>query len=291
MKKRAISDFENGFLLLVFLLIIQQLIIYIKVGVGNPLTMEMYVLSFTGLLSIVFGYFIGFRAAIGYSLVFIGGFLTYLLLGRYDVEMFHYIWMLVVAFCSISSAFLNSTRNQIYENEEYMQMIEEDAMYVDPTTKLMTDNAMYDTVAKHTALAYRYDSYSFCIMMIRIEFIETIRLNLGTQEFQSLLNEISKTVRASLRIEDYKFLINGERFIIIFPMTPVGNLQVIKNRINKQIREIKVYDKNERLLEIILKAGIMEYNKINHETFSDIKKLLLALERRTEEDIHAEYKA
>lgn len=291
MKNRAIADFENGFLILVFLLIFQQMIIYIRVGLGNPLSMELYILSFTGLLSVVFGYFLGFRAAIGYSLLYIGAFMSYLLIGRYDIEMFHYIWILVIPFCSVSSAFLNVTRNQIYENEAYMQMMSEDAMYVDPATKLMTDNAMYDTVAKHTALAHRYQAYGFCIMMLRIEFVETIRLNLGEKEFQSLLNEISKTVRASLRIEDYKFLIKGERFIIIFPMTPVENLNTIRDRIKQSVGELEVYDKNERLLNIILKAGIMEYNEVNHETFQDIQKLLLALERKTEEDIHAEYKA
>lgn len=289
MNKRSLREHEISFLFLISLIIVQIFLVFINLYHTQSFPIESFTIVIVELIAILLAYFLGIIPATFFALVYIVGYIFYIITGENNINLITYILLFFVPLSTIYAGNMNRLRKQISNDLIKLDNLEKVQLKRDPYTNLENEIAFKEVISKNSNLAYRYTDYSFSVFMIRLEFIETLKTLLDVREFSNLLEKVASIIQNSIREEDYKFIVSNDRFIIITPMTSCRNVEPAIRRILDGINEIEIKDKNGENIDIVVKVGCKVYSKDEHDSFKDHKKILLDLQKATEVDVYGEY--
>ena len=289
MNKRSLRGHEFSFLFLMTLITVQIFLVFLGVYYSQGFLVESFTVVVVELIAILLAYFLGIVPATFFSLVYVVGYIFYVIVGENTVNLITYVLLFFVPLSTIYAGNMNRTRKQIINDLIKLDSLEKIQLKMDPHTHLENETAFKEALSKHSNLSYRYPEYSFSVFMFKLEFKETLKTLLDVREFSSLLEKVAGVIQNSIREEDYKFIVNNDRFIVITPMTSCRNVEPAIRRILDGINKIQIKDKNNEDINIVIKVGCRVYSKDEHDMFKDYKKILLELEKATEVDVYGEY--
>lgn len=289
MNKRNLKSYEIDYLMLIILIIVQVFLIFVNIYNTQKFPIGDFTIVIVELISILLAYISGMIPAAVFSIVYIVGYIVYVINGENNVTLVNYILMFFVPLSTIYAGNMNRARKNIINDLIKLGELEETQLKMDPHTNLENEFAFKEVLSKQSNLAYRYEMYNFSIFMFRLEFIDTLRSLLDVKEFNNLLEKIAEVIQKSIREEDYKFIVSNNRFVIITPLTSSEKVSTAIRRILEKVQQIDVRDSKGDIVNIILKVGGFDYSKENHEMFKNHQSILLELQKSTEVDVYGEY--
>ncbi|ANY73741.1 GGDEF domain-containing protein [Paenibacillus ihbetae] len=287
--KRFIQRMVWGYVLLIGLAILQELLIYWNVFRDQSFTL--LELGFS--IGCIAALLLGFLAPPGVSVVgifvYIVAYFVWLTThAEVDVLSISWLWLLPA-----NVAVATSIKSGLIRNKRLMERLEELQRRnpeVDLATSLGNKEAFKETLIKQSNLANRYsDTYNFCLAMFKIEFLPMVRESLGSQGYVQLLASLSEGIRNHIRYEDYKFALDEGRFIVLLPMTNQEYLKALTDRIKHALMDMPFQDRKGGELKLVIRAGALVFAKEQFRKYEDADAVIAALERNTETDLIGEY--
>ncbi|EHB65999.1 GGDEF domain-containing protein [Paenibacillus lactis] len=287
--KRFIQRMVWGYVLLIGLAILQELLIYWNVFRDQSFTL--LELGFS--IGCIAALLLGFLAPPGVSVVgifvYIVAYFVWLTThAEVDVLSISWLWLLPA-----NVAMATSIKSGLIRNKRLMERLEELQRRnpeVDLATSLGNKEAFKETLIKQSNLANRYsDTYNFCLAMFKIEFLPMVRESLGSQGYVQLLASLSEGIRNHIRYEDYKFALDEGRFIVLLPMTNQEYLKALTDRIKHALMDMPFQDRKGGELKLVIRAGALVFAKEQFRKYEDADAVIAALERNTETDLIGEY--
>ncbi len=289
MNKRNLESYEASYLVLISFIVVQLFLIFVNIYNTQKFAIENFTVVVVELIAILFSYFVGIVPAAIFSIIYIVGYIVYAVNGHNNITLVGYILMFFVPLSTIFAGNMNRTRKKIINDLVKLSKLEEIQLKMDPHTNLENEIAFKEVLSKQSNLAYRYPSYYFSVFMLRLEFIDTLRTLLDAREFSNLLEKIAGIIQNCIREEDYKFIVNNNRFVIITPLTSSEAIAPATRRVLEGVEQLNIKDRNGAAINVVLKTGGIDYSKDKHDMFKDYKGVLLALQKATEVDIYGEY--
>lgn len=289
MKKRKIESYERYYLILITFIVLQIFLIFFNIYNTQQFPIEDFTIVIIQLIVILLSYFIGMIPAAVFSIIYIVGYIAYMINVEGSITVISYILMFFVPLLTIYAGNMNIARKEIINDLVKLYKLEEIELKIDSNTNLENENAFKEILSKHNNLANRYSNYYFSMHMFRLEFIDTIRILLDVKEFSKLLEKIARIIESSIREEDYKFIVNNNRFIVITPLTSSEAFAPAVRRILENVKGLDIIDKNGEKLNIVLKTGGIDSSRVNYEIFKNHSNTIKELQKATEVDIHGEY--
>lgn len=289
MNKRDLEGFEKAYLALITLIIIQIFIIFVNIYTTQKFPIESFTVTVIELISILLSYFLGIIPAIIFSTVYIVGYVIYVIIGEGNTTLLSYILMFFIPVVTIYAGNMNKTRTRVVNDLEKLNRLEKIQLRVDENTSFENEFAFKEVLSKNIHLANRYESYYFSMTMFRLEFVETLRRLLDVKEFNDLQENIAEVVQKCIREEDYKFIVSEGRIVLITPLTSSKSIAPAVRRILEGVGQLKIKSRDGDIVNVVLKAGSLDYSEDKKENFKDYKRVLLELQKSTEVDIYGEY--
>lgn len=289
MNKRDLEGFEKAYLALITLIIIQIFMIFVNIYTTQKFPIESFTVTVIELISILLSYFLGIIPAIIFSTVYIVGYVIYVIIGEGNTTLLSYILMFFIPVVTIYAGNMNKTRTRVVNDLEKLNRLEKIQLRVDENTSFENEFAFKEVLSKNIHLANRYESYYFSMTMFRLEFVETLRRLLDVKEFNDLQENIAEVVQKCIREEDYKFIVSEGRIVLITPLTSSKSIAPAVRRILEGVGQLKIKSRDGDIVNVVLKAGSLDYSEDKKENFKDYKRVLLELQKSTEVDIYGEY--
>lgn len=289
MNKRNLEGFEKAYLALITLIIIQMFIIFVNIYTTQKFPIESFTVTVIELISILLSYFLGIIPAIIFSIVYIIGYVFYVVSSEGSITLVSYILMFFIPITTIYAGNMNKTRNRVVNDLEKLNRLEKIQLRVDANTSFENEFSFKEVLSKNIHLANRYKSYYFSMTMFRLEFVETLRRLLEVKEFNNLQEKIAEVVQKCIREEDYKFIVSEGRIVLITPLTSSKSIVPAVRRILEGVGQLKIKSRDGDIVNVVLKAGTLDYSEDKKEVFKDYKSVLLELQKSTEVDIYGEY--
>ncbi|MBS5937976.1 diguanylate cyclase [Clostridium sartagoforme] len=289
MNKRNLEGFEKAYLALITLIIIQIFMIFVNIYTTQKFSIESFTVTVIELISILLSYFLGIIPAIIFSIVYIVGYVFYVVSGEGSITLVSYILMFFIPVVTIYAGNMNKTRKRVVNDLEKLNRLEKIQLRIDENTSFENEFAFKEVLSKNIHLANRYESYYFSMIMFRLEFVETLRRLLDVKEFNNLQEKIAAVVQKCIREEDYKFIVSEGRIVLITPLTSSKSIAPAVRRILEGVGQLKIKSRDGDIVNVVLKAGTLDYSEDKKEVFKDYKSVLLELQKSTEVDIYGEY--
>lgn len=290
MDKKSLDNYETSFLILITLIIGQLFLIFVNIYYSQSFPIEGFTIVVIQLISILLSYFFGIITATFFSLVYIVGYIFYIINSEASIDLGLYILFFFVPLSTIFAGSMNRARTDISKDLNKLKKLENMELKIDPHTNLENEAAFKDIISKNSNLANRYSEYQFSVSMFRLEFINSLKTLLGLKEFNKLLVNIADIIQSCIREEDYKFIVSNSRFTIITPLTSSEDILPALNRILEQVGRLDARDRNGEKIDLVLKTTSLDFTRDNFELFKEPKSLLIELEKSTEVDVYGEYK-
>lgn len=287
--KGLIQRMVWGYVLLIGLAILQELLVYINVFRDSSFTLLELGFSIGCLAALLLGFLVPTGVSVVCIFVYIVAYFVWLTTyAEVDVLSISWLWLLpanVAAAAFIKSGLIRNKR--LMERLEELQRKNPE---VDLATSLGNKEAFKETLVKQSNLANRYsDTYTFCLAMFKIEFLPMVRESLGSQGYAQLLASLSEGIRNHIRYEDYKFGLDEGRFIVLLPMTNQEYLKASTDRIKHALMDMPFLDRKGGELKLVIRAGALVFAKEQFRKYEDADAVIAALERNTETDLIGEY--
>ncbi len=283
------SQLQLSFIAFMFLLLLSQLFVYLIVYEFQFFSLTLFVTIDLFLLGGLIGFLFGLLPALMYSVVYIVvGVIANLTIPDRS-EFLTYLSLVFLPLVTLLGAYIHMIHKQ---NDLYVeQLIAENAQSskVDAITKLPTGDQLYQLIVKQAYLAKRYESYTFSLAMIRIDFLQTTKASLGERGYSQLTAEISQILQRCIRQEDYKFLLQDGVFILLLPLTKQAYFQHLATRIQTEFEQIECYDQNNKRFIPTIRNGVIEYETEHFNDFQKLETIILRLQKQTEVDIVLEH--
>ncbi|MGC6589406.1 GGDEF domain-containing protein [Paenibacillus sp. Dod16] len=287
--KKLIQRMVWGYVLLIGLALLQELLLYINVFRDSSFTLLELGFSVGCLAALLLGFLVPPGVSVVSIFVYIVAYFVWLTTyAEVDVLSISWLWLLpanVAAATFIKSGLIRNKR--LMERLEELQRRNPE---VDLATSLGNKGAFKETLIKQSNLANRYsDTYNFCLAMFKIEFLPMVRESLGSQGYAQLLASLSEGIRNHIRYEDYKFGLDEGRFVVLLPMTNQEYLKALTDRIKHALMDMPFQDRKGGELKLVIRTGALVFAKEQFSKHEDADAVIAALERNTETDLIGEY--
>ncbi|ETT38484.1 putative diguanylate cyclase [Paenibacillus sp. FSL R5-808] len=287
--KRWVQRAVGGYALLIGLAVLQELLVYINVFRDQSFTLLELGFAIGCLAALMLGFLAPAGVSVVCIFVYIVAYFVWLTTyAKVDVLSISWLWLLPANVAV--AAFI---KTGLVRNKRLMERLEElqrKNPEVDLATALGNKEAFRETLIKQSNLANRYsDTYNFCLVMFKIEFLPMVQESLGSQGYAQLLASLSEGIRKHIRYEDYKFALDRGRFIVLLPMTDQEYLMTLTDRIRHALVDIPSQDGKGGELNLVIRAGALVFAKEQFSQYEDADAVIAALERNTETDLIGEY--
>ncbi|AWP31041.1 MULTISPECIES: GGDEF domain-containing protein [Paenibacillus] len=287
--KRWVQRAVGGYALLIGLAVLQELLVYINVFRDQSFTLLELGFAIGCLAALMLGFLAPAGVSVVCIFVYIVAYFVWLTTyAKVDVLSVSWLWLLPANVAV--AAFI---KTGLVRNKRLMERLEElqrKNPEVDLATALGNKEAFRETLIKQSNLANRYsDTYNFCLVMFKIEFLPMVQESLGSQGYAQLLASLSEGIRKHIRYEDYKFALDRGRFIVLLPMTDQEYLMTLTDRIRHALVDIPSQDGKGGELNLVIRTGALVFAKEQFSQYEDADAVIAALERNTETDLIGEY--
>lgn len=287
--KKSLNEFETNFLILISLIVGQLLLSFVSIYYKQSFPIESLTVIVIQLIAILLSYFSGLLTAMAFSLVYIIGYIFYILNSSLAMDPVFYILLFLLPLSTIIAGNMNRARKNIDYDLEKLDLLENMEVRLDPNTNLANQSSFKDVLSKNINLAHRHPSYFFSVSMFRLDSIRELKSLLGMKEFNRLLKHLARVINYSLRNEDYKFIVSQDRFVILNPLTLSKDIEPAIMRILEDISRLEIRDFSGNMIDLNIRVGSLDFSHDRSYLFDDLDKLLLELDQSSDLEIYEEY--
>lgn len=287
--KNSLKKFEKKQVALLIVVLIELFLIYLNIYLNQRFPIEQFLVINIQLLAVVFSYVLGLFFTSAFSIIYIVALVTYIVNTGLSLTVLSSLLLLLTPFILLLAANIKKSRHQLKSDLESFEKLNVMQSRIDPFTMLENEFAFSEILKKHTNLSDRYDQYFYSVSMIRIEFLSTLRDLLDVQVFNQMIEDIASIIQTTIRTEDYKFILDNNRFAIITPLTSKEDVESAIRRILEKIEQLTIVDRHGKNIQLVIKYGTIECTHENIALFQETEKIILELQKLTEVDVHGEY--
>ncbi|MFS0724433.1 GGDEF domain-containing protein [Paenibacillus sp. 1P07SE] len=278
-----------GYALLIALAMVQELLVYFNVYLEQSFSLSDLTYSLAALAALLLGLVLPAGVSVVLTFVYLVAYFVWLATFA-DTDALTISWLLLLPANILAAALIKVTMIRSRRFTERLRQLEQRMPEVDLDTELGNKPALAEAVIKHSNLAKRYpEQYSFCLAMLRIDFLPLLQESLGSKGYAALLLELSTEIQQELRYEDYKFSIDEGRFVLLLPMTSMDHLKLTLDRIKQALMKLPLVDQKGRQLNLVIRSGALVFTEDQFSKYENINVVVAALERNTETDLIGEY--
>lgn len=284
-----LQGLQLGYILLIMLVLVQEVFVFWHIQNTQAFTTVDLIFNVVALLGLVAGVVLPFGVTVVSIFVY---FVVYLVwLATYaPSEVITITWLLVIPANMLVAALIKTYFIRSHQFVERLENLEQRNPQIDLDTALGNKLAFADAFVKQSNLARRYpDKYNFCIALFKIEFLPLVQESLGAEGYSDLLLNLSETIQKQLRYEDYKFSIDGGRFVVICPLTRPEFLDALTDRIKWAMMDMPVTDLKGGHLKLVIRAGTLVFQPDQLSKYETADDIINTLERSTETDLIGEF--
>lgn len=284
-----IRPFTIGYVALIALAVVQTVLLNLPIDQDAGGSSREIGLGLMALLALGTGFFIPLGVSVVLVFVFVVAYFVWLT-SYGPVDLLGISWMLLVPVDLLLAGLLGRglvRSRRLIERLDALQSLNPE---VDLTTNLGNRLALQDTLVKQSNLARRYsDRYGFCLMLFKIDFLPSVQEALGSRRYSEFLVDLSALIQKQIRFEDYKFSIDGGRFVVICPMTQPDDLQMLKDRIKQAMMDHRAETPSGQRVNFVVRAGGLVFREEQFSKYGDVDDVVAALVRNSETDLIGEY--
>ncbi len=129
-------------------------------------------------------------------------------------------------------------------------------LMIDSLTQIYNRKYMFERLDKEIK-RISGSNKKLCIIMLDIDHFKSVNDNFGHQCGDSVIAEIAKAIKGSIRDIDIAGRYGGEEFIVILPDTDIGRGFAVAERIRQKVMELKFC---EISLSVTISGGIVEHS-------------------------------
>ena len=152
----------------------------------------------------------------------------------------------------------------------------------DPLTRLYNRRYM-DEIIQHEILRAARQQTGIGVVMVDIDHFKQINDTYGHETGDEYLMELADFFRLKIRGSDFIFRYGGEEFILMLPESSVEDTYKYAELLRKEIKNMKIHFRGQRLPSITLSFGIAAYPDHGLDTIELIRVADKALYRAKEE--------
>lgn len=176
-----------------------------------------------------------------------------------DVEFISYIWIIAIPIASIIMGNLNKNINELqYINTKLSEQYKE-LVTIDSETGLRNLKIFYNDVNMEISKSIRHNT-NFSLMIVKLPYYGNLQTIFGENKTNEIVKHISSNIIESTRNEDIIYSLQKDMIGILMPSTSLEGSKVVKDRINKKIRELNLDLNNKgQYVNIDVKIAFLEY--------------------------------
>ncbi|WP_051654327.1 GGDEF domain-containing protein [Persephonella sp. KM09-Lau-8] len=173
---------------------------------------------------------------------------------------------------------LKETAN-LFEND-LNKIIEE--FSIDPLTGVYTRKAFFDYFSKMFSATQRNSEYKFSLILVDIDYFKSINDTYGHDGGDTVLKEVGRLLKDSVRAEDFVGRIGGEEFGIILNFNDSVYACKVAERIRMQIEQHPFIIKKKTIINITASFGVVDSNGFSStkEMYSACDSLLYSSKKQ-----------
>lgn len=262
--------------IVVFLLLIVVCIMMFVVVYTSQLTVDIYVMVAMIFFIIGIGYFSSLLAVLTISAFFIfiyGSYVIYSVLDN-PAGTYSFWWIVSIPIVGILAAKLGEYARNI--TKEYVKFA--DLVMIDEDTGFRNTRLFENDLQHEMSRAKRYD-FDLSLMIIKIEFFKSIIRTYGIKVTADIVLHVVEELKKTTRLEDKKYRLKEDEFVVIMPNTSLLGAENVKKRIKNNILKFTINEKEEIVLSV--RIGIHEYSK----NINDVSDFTQKAERELDFDV------
>lgn len=176
-----------------------------------------------------------------------------------DIEFLSYMWIIAIPISSIIMGNLNKNINELQHintklSEQYKELVT-----IDSETGLRNLKIFYNDVNMEISKSIRHNT-NFSLMIVKLPYYGNLQTIFGENKTNKIVKHISSSIIECTRNEDIIYSLQKDMIGILMPSTSLEGSKVVKDRINKKIRELNLDLSNKgQYVNIDVKIAFLEY--------------------------------
>ncbi|MEK4251496.1 diguanylate cyclase domain-containing protein [Paenibacillus sp. FSL W7-1287] len=227
---------------------------------------NMFFLNTTFLIAII-TYFTTIMTGLILNLLFIFGYGSFTLYQAATtgelVGAANYYWLIITPIFTIFIWLYTQTNRMLQEENLRLRNQNSSLAMIDEATQLKNTLSYQQDVTTFMALSERYD-IPLTLLVIKVKYWDEIKRIMNTEQFSSVLMEVSDMSQSLVRSNDSMYLLNKENptwGLVLF--TDLEGSSIVIKRLKDQIDTLNDEEfKQKFTVELQLKIGAAQYDKL-----------------------------
>ena len=152
-----------------------------------------------------------------------------------------------------------SEASPVLESKRLMEQLKKQS-YIDRLTGAFNRRFLEDIVDKLVAQAHRRNA-NIGILMIDVDFFKQVNDTYGHDAGDTVLKQISDTIKKTIRKSDYLIRYGGEEFMVILPDVKDGYSEHVAEKIRQKIEETPITLPTGIAIKKTVSIGVSEFPK------------------------------
>ncbi|MBY2475500.1 diguanylate cyclase [Clostridioides difficile] len=176
-----------------------------------------------------------------------------------DVEFISYMWIIAIPISSIIMGTLNKNINELQDTNIKLSEQYKELVTIDRETGLRNLKIFYNDVNMEISKSTRHNT-NFSLMIVKLPYYGNLQTIFGENKTNKIVKHISSSIIDCTRNEDIIYSLQKDMIGILMPNTSLEGSKVVKDRINKRIRELNLDLNNKgKYVNIDIKIAFLEY--------------------------------
>ncbi|TLG75462.1 hypothetical protein [Culicoidibacter larvae] len=284
-KSNRLVKLQQVYGLLILLIIINGVLLYVKIFITQSFDWVDLIINFGALVAVSIGYFGGIAAAAIFGFLYIVWYTVWLTTYAPSPIWIDYVRIILIpTMCGMASYV---RRLQIDVMIAYRRLKKAGAItLIDERVGIANLSAFEDDLGVQESIREQYPRYRYMVSILRIEFIDFIKDELGVEPFYDLINSLHIKYQNILSINEKMYWNGKDAFMFLLPY---GAEERGKN-LKRLLIEASLNTSTFEQLSIQVKYGMTNNIELKHIIqVKGVDGALYKLRQLTEEDIDGEY--
>jgi len=277
---------RNRLLQINFLILILELYLFVifLLRINHEESRSVYLMGLSLIfLWITINYMIGFIGSMYTSLIYIFALGSYgiynsIFLGN-QTTLFYYFILFIPPIIGITSGRFKTFITEVIDENKSLKNKNEDNILEDSITGLRNIVAMKKDLQKSMSFSDRHN-IPIQLVLIEIKYIEELKSLYKSNDFEKIIEAISKCMISVTRKEDNKYRLSENMFAIILENITFDSGLCVKEKLKKELGEIEVKIGN------VTEAINMDYYVVVYEYDSAIASVAEYLSKAKKELVY-----
>lgn len=149
--------------------------------------------------------------------------------------MMLFVWMALMILIALFSGYIHQHIRYLHKNVGDLEEQVRSLVSTDSLTGFDNKQRMFMELEVEYSRSKRYEN-TFSFLLLQVQHYEQFKKLYGDKELNNMIRHIAKNMVKITRPSDLRFRIEKDTFAIIFTNTPVTTMDIIIEKLNKELR-------------------------------------------------------